>query len=73
MKIREKSFRMELQHKATPKKARQGKFIKSILAVFFMISLITLLSSCFPGGPGHARHGGPHGPVEHHGHGQHHP
>ena len=55
-------------NKETPIKAGGGRFLKSIL-IIFMLSLITLLSSCLVPGPGR---GGPGGGHERHGHNERH-
>jgi hypothetical protein len=56
----------------TPKKVRAGKLLKSIL-VIFMLSWITLMSSCIAFVPvqGHEGHGGHHGHGQQHGHDNH--
>ena len=55
-------------NKETPIKVGTSKLLKSIL-IIFMLLWITLLSSCFVSGPGHARHGNMN---ERHGHGERH-
>ena len=55
-------------NKETPIKAGAGKLLKSML-IIFMLSLITLLSSCLVPGPGR---GGPGGGHERHGHNERH-
>jgi len=55
-------------NKETPIKAGGGRLLKSML-IIFMLSLITLLSSCLVPGPGR---GGPGGGHERHGHNERH-
>jgi hypothetical protein len=43
-------------NKETPIKAGAGRLLKSML-IIFMLSLITLLSSCLVPGPGHGNRG----------------
>jgi len=60
-------------NKETPIKAGGGRFLKSIL-IIFMLSLITLLSSCLVPGPGRERHRSTnerHGHNDRHDNGEH--